>query len=142
MSAPCTQCPYCNKDEAMNAIGIEVAKLSVSTVYLFREQSHPGRVIVAYNDHVSELVDLRSDQRDAFFADVAEAARAVHEVYHPDKINYGAYGDLMPHLHFHLVPKYRDQFEWGGIFTMNPQQAFLKDEEYQDAIKRLREKLG
>lgn len=69
MSAACIKCFYCDKDEAMDAIGIEVAKLSVSTMYLFREQSHPGRVIVAYDQHVSELVDLRADQRDAFFSD-------------------------------------------------------------------------
>lgn len=137
----CFKCPYCEKDETMDKIAIHVAKLSVSTLYFFREQSHPGRVTVAYDQHVSELVDLRADQRDAFFADVAEAARVVHDIYHPDKINYGAYGDTMPHLHFHLVPKYRDDFEWGGVFTMNPQAKFLTEEEYREAIKRIREKL-
>ena len=41
-------------------------------------------------------------------------AEVLHELFHPDKINFGAYGDTMHHLHFHLVPKYRDGFEWGG----------------------------
>ncbi|MFQ8729698.1 MAG: HIT family protein [Enterocloster bolteae] len=33
-------------------------------------------------------------------------ARAVHKVFQPDKVNYGAYGDTGHHLHFHIVPKY------------------------------------
>ena len=33
----------------------------------------------------------------------------MHELFHPDKVNYGAYGDTGHHLHFHLVPKYKDQ---------------------------------
>ena len=41
-----------------------------------------------------------------FFAEVAQVARAVHKVFQPDKVNYGAYGDTGHHLHFHIVPKY------------------------------------
>ena len=44
----------------------------------------------------------------------------VHKAFHPDKVNYGAYGDGGCHLHFHLVPKYQGEFEWGTPFAMNP----------------------
>ena len=133
-----TNCNYCLKGEGLDAFAVEIAKLSVSTLYLFREQSHPGRTIVAYDGHVSELVDLDDAQRNSFFADVAKAAKAIHAAYKPDKINYGAYGDTMPHLHFHLVPKYRDQFEWGGVFAMNPQQAMLGDEDCAKAVAKIK----
>ena len=35
----------------------------------------------------------------------------MHEIFNPDKVNYGAYGDTGHHLHFHLVPKYKDGYE-------------------------------
>ena len=68
----------------------------------------------------------------------ARAARALHTAFHPDKVNYGAYGDTGRHLHFHLVPKYKDQFEWGGVFQMDPKKAVLSQEKYQEMIGQIR----
>ena len=97
-------CGYCMRGDLLDAFGIFICDLSVSTLILFREQSHPGRCIVAYKDHVSEIVNLTDEERNAYFADVNRAAKAIHAAFHPDKINYGAYGDTGCHLHFHLVP--------------------------------------
>lgn len=134
-------CGYCMREEnpaLLDAFGIFICKLSVSDLILFKEQSHPGRCIVAYKDHVSELTDLSDDERNAFFADVARASRAIHAAFHPDKVNYGAYGDTGRHLHFHLVPKYKDQFEWGGVFQMDPKRTTLTQEEYAQLISKIK----
>ncbi len=124
--------------DLLDAFGIPICDLSVSILILFREQSHPGRCIVAYKDHVSEMVDLSDEERNAFFADVARAARAIHAAFHPDKVNYGAYGDTGCHLHFHLVPKYKDGEEWGGVFAMNPGKVRLTEAEYQEMAARIK----
>lgn len=137
-------CAYCMREERgelLDAFGVFICELNVSSLILFKEQSHPGRCIVAYKDHVSELVDISDADRDAFFADVAQAANAIHKAFHPDKVNYGAYGDGGCHLHFHLVPKYKDQFEWGTVFQMNPGQTKLSDGEYQEMIEKIKANL-
>lgn len=138
-------CAYCmrqEKPELLDAFGIYICDLSVSSLILFKEQSHPGRCIVAYKDHVSELVNISDEERNAFFADVARAAKAIHAAFHPDKVNYGAYGDTGCHLHFHLVPKYReDDFEWGGVFAMNPGRKTLSEAEYAEMIEKLKANL-
>lgn len=134
-------CGYCMRGELLDAFGIYICDLSVSTLILFKEQSHPGRCIVAYKNHVSEIVDISDKERDAFFADVARAARAIHTAFHPDKVNYGAYGDTGCHLHFHLVPKYQGQDEWGGVFQMNPGKVYLSAEEYETVIQKIKENL-
>ena len=131
-------CGYCMRGELLEKFGLYVCGLSVSTLILFKEQSHPGRCIVAYKDHVSEIVNISGTERDAFFADVNRAAKAIHAVFHPDKLNYGAYGDTGCHLHMHLVPKYKDGFEWGGVFEMNPGKVFLSDAEYAEIIEKLK----
>ena len=136
-----TNCGYCMRGELLDAFGIVICDLSVSTLILFREQSHPGRCIVAYKDHVSELVHLSDEDRNAYFADIARAAKAIHAAFHPDKINYGAYGDTGCHLHFHLVPKYKDEFEWGGVFAMNPGIIKLTDEENAEMIAKIKANL-
>lgn len=62
----------------------------------------------------------------------------MHEIFNPDKVNYVAYGDTGHHLHFHLVPKYKDGYEWGSVFAMNPGGKTLSDEEYQDMVEKYR----
>ena len=130
-------CGYCMRGEILEKFGIYICDLLVSSLILFKEQSHPGRVIVAYKDHVSELVDINDEERNLFFADVAQVANALHKAFHPDKVNYGAYGDGGCHLHFHLVPKYKDEFEWGTPFAMNPGKTYLTDAEYADMIEKI-----
>ena len=121
-------CGYCMRGELLDKFGIEICDLDVSQLILFKEQSHPGRVIVSYKDHVSEIVNISDEERNRFMADVARAAKALHAAFGPKKVNYGAYGDTGCHLHMHLVPKYKDQFEWGGTFAMDPNMNKITDE--------------
>ena len=72
---------------------------------------------------------------------MARAAKAIHAAFHPDKVNYGAYGDTGCHLHMHLVPKYRDQYEWGGVFEMNPGKVKLSEAEYAGMIEKIKANL-
>lgn len=133
-----TNCGYCVGGEPLAKFGIKICDLDVSQLILFREQSKPGRCIVAYRDHVSEIVDISEDERNRFFADVTRAAKAIHAAFHPDKLNYGAYGDTGCHLHFHLVPKYNGGDEWGGVFQMNPDKKYLSDAEYEEMIAKIK----
>ena len=134
-------CGYCVGGEPLAKFGIKICDLDVSQLILFKEQSHPGRCIVAYKDHVSEIVDISEEERNRFFADVAKAARAIHKAFQPDKVNYGAYGDTGCHLHMHIVPKYKDGDEWGGTFQMNPDKVYLTDEEYEAMAEQIRQAL-
>ena len=134
-------CAYCMGGELLDKFGIKICDLEVSQLILFKEQSKPGRVIVAYKDHVSELVSISAEERRLFIEDVAKAANALHKAFKPNKVNYGAYGDTGCHLHMHLVPKYEGGDEWGGVFQMNPGKVYLTDAEYAEMINKIKENL-
>lgn len=134
-------CFYCTKDQRLADLMLEVAPLEVSTLFLFREQTYPGRCLVAYRSHAKELFDV-GDDLPAFSRDLARAARALDETVKPDKINYGAYADKQCHLHFHVVPKYLNGPSWGSTFEMMPEhKVLLSDAEYADLAARIRAKL-
>ena len=59
-------CGYCMRGELLDKFGIFICDLKVSSLILFKEQSHPGRCIVAYKDHVSEIVDISEEERRLF----------------------------------------------------------------------------
>jgi len=134
-------CLYCQRNELQKSLMIEICDLNASTLFLFKEQSHPGRCVVAYKDHVKELFELSKTDRNAFMADVCRVSAAIQKAFSPAKMNYGAYSDKLPHLHFHIVPKYENEFEFGGTFEMNPQKIYLTDAEYAAIIEKISEAL-
>ena len=131
-------CAYCMKGDLVAKFGYFCCEMESSNVYIFKEQSHPGRVIFAHKKHVSEIIELTDEERNQFFKDINTVSNAIHKVFNPDKVNYGAYGDTGHHLHFHLVPKYKDEFEWNGVFLMNPGLKIASDAECEEIAKKLR----
>ena len=134
-------CAYCVEGELVEKFGIKICELETCKVYLFKEQSYRGRVIAAHKKHVGDMTELTPEERCSYFEDIAKISSALRKIFNPQKINYGAYGDTGSHLHFHLVPKYKDEYEWGGVFLMNPDRVYLDDAEYADMINEIREAL-
>ena len=131
-------CAYCAQGEYLAKFGVLAFETNKSEVIVFKDQHHMGRCIVAYKgDHVGGLEELSDSDRNEFMADVADVCKTVKKVYNPDRINFGAYGDTLGHLHVHIVPKYKDGFEWGGTFVMNTNE-YASDEEINKVVENLK----
>ncbi|MFZ2340654.1 MAG: HIT family protein [Bacteroidales bacterium] len=137
MVTPISECLYCQNNETLHRLMIKICDLEVSQLFLFKEQSYPGRCNVVYNNHSVEFHELSDEQRDKFMNDVATAGKAIASAFNPSKINYGAYSDTISHLHMHIVPKYKDGYGFGGVFEMNPQKVLLSDAEYAVVIEKI-----
>ncbi|OJX91186.1 MAG: HIT family protein [Paludibacter sp. 47-17] len=137
MITPVSECLYCSHLPILDELMIKIADLQVSQLFLFKEQSHSGRCNVVYNNHGVELDELPAGEREKFMHDVATAAKAIRQSFNPDKINYGAFSDKLSHLHFHLVPKYVDGYNFGGVIEMNPQKTYLTEAEYREIIGKI-----
>ena len=131
-------CLYCNNKVVLDELMIKICDMEVSTLYLFKEQSHTGRVVLAYKDHVSEQFEIPEADYVRFMLDVRKVGEALKEVFHPAKINFGAYSDTLKHAHWHIVPKYEGEFEFGDVFAMNPKQTYLTDAVYAERIEQIR----
>jgi Diadenosine tetraphosphate (Ap4A) hydrolase and other HIT family hydrolases len=142
MATPISECLYCQKMPLLDELMIKICDLGVSQLFLFKEQSHPGRCNVVYKDHGVDFHELSDEQRNAFVADVARVGKALSKAFAPDKVNYGSYSDTLTHLHTHIVPKYKDGYGFGGVFEMNPKKTFLSDEDYQGIIEKIKANLG
>ncbi|EHO50221.1 HIT family protein [Lentilactobacillus kisonensis] len=135
-------CFYCEHNQTLHERMIPIVTFDASTVYLNRDQTHPGRVIVALNWHVDEIFELSQQQRTAFIEEVSLTAKVVKEHFNAAKINLGVYGDTVSHLHFHIVPKVPADIDWDDSFINNPKDpAHLSDSESPKRVNQLREEL-
>ncbi len=141
MPTPASECLYCQKLPLLDELMIKIVDLEVSQLFLFKEQSLPGRCNVVYKTHGVEFHELTDEERNAFMKDVSQTAKAIDVVFKPNKINYGAYADKISHLHMHVVPKYEGGTSFGGVFEMNPQKTYCSDAEYAEIIQKIKANL-
>jgi diadenosine tetraphosphate (Ap4A) HIT family hydrolase len=120
---------------------IEITKLNFSTVYFFKDQKNPGRCVVAYKEHYRELYEIPEADCMNYIKEVRIVAQAINEIYHPDKLNYAIYGDGVPHVHFHLVPKYKGGISWGEPFNDKLPVFHLDEQEYATNIQLLKQQI-
>lgn len=73
-----------------------------------READYPGFLRVIWNDHVAEMTDLSPQDRDHYMQIIWLVERAIREVLRPDKVNIASLGNQIPHLHWHVIPRWKD----------------------------------
>jgi len=69
---------------------------------------YPGYCRVILNAHVREMTDLPEDECHRLMAVVFAVEAAVREVLRPDKVNLASLGNQVPHLHWHVIPRFGD----------------------------------
>lgn len=77
-------------------------------VILVENAEYPGFCRVIWNEHVKEMTDLMPQMRSELMDTVFAVESAVREVMQPDKINLASLGNVVPHLHWHVIPRYTD----------------------------------
>jgi diadenosine tetraphosphate (Ap4A) HIT family hydrolase len=72
------------------------------------QPDYPGLCRVIWDKHVQEMSDLAPADRDRLMRAVFATEQALVEVIKPDKINLASLGNVTPHLHWHVIPRFVD----------------------------------
>jgi diadenosine tetraphosphate (Ap4A) HIT family hydrolase len=119
MSEPDPACPLCAPRPDDSPHWLKVATLEASTLYLDRNQTYRGHCQLVFDGrHVEGLEQLHAGEHETLMRDLRRSARAIAAVVQPDRMNYCSLGNVVPHVHWHLVPRYRADPRWGKpIYT-------------------------
>lgn len=71
------------------------------------EPGYPGYCRAIWGAHVAEMTDLTEADRARFMRVVFGLESALRELLRPDKINLASLGNVTPHLHWHVIPRFR-----------------------------------
>jgi diadenosine tetraphosphate (Ap4A) HIT family hydrolase len=77
-------------------------------VVLVDDADFPGFTRVIWNDHVREMTDLAADSQQRLLQTVLAVERAQRAVLAPVKVNLASLGNVTPHLHWHVIPRFAD----------------------------------
>lgn len=118
-------CELCHEDG-----GTLVLRTEVLRIVLVDDADHPGFCRVIWNAHVKEMTDLEPAQMARFMGAVFAVEDALRTVLAPEKINLASLGNMTPHLHWHVIPRYGTDAHypnpiWGG--RQRDEAAALRD---------------
>jgi diadenosine tetraphosphate (Ap4A) HIT family hydrolase len=110
------------------------------SVLLVADAAYPGFCRVVWNGHVKEMTDLTPTERTVMMDAVWQVEFAVREVMRPEKVNLASLGNMTPHLHWHVIPRYADDAHfpspvWAEVQRSTPAEAMNGR---LDAMQRLR----
>ena len=77
-------------------------------VILVNDPDYPGYCRVIWNAHIKEMTGLAESDRVHFMNVVFAVEAVLRELLNPDKINLASLGNQTPHMHWHVIPRYRD----------------------------------
>lgn len=78
------------------------------------DAAYPGFCRVIWQHHVKEMTDLAESDRLLVMKLVWAVEAAVREVMRPDKVNIASLGNMTPHVHWHVIPRFADDASFPG----------------------------
>lgn len=102
MSARDPDCPLCQTDGGtLLWRGPHLRLIEVD------DPDYPGFTRVIWNAHLAEMTSLSTHGRDLLMRAVYVVEEAQQSILTPDKINLASLGNMVPHLHWHVIPRWR-----------------------------------
>ena len=126
MTLPHDPCELCTTDG-----GTQVLRNALLRVVLVDDADYPGFCRVIVNAHVREMTDLEPGQIARVMGAVFAVEDALRAVLAPLKINLASFGNMTPHLHWHVIPRFADdahfpQPVWGARQRESDAQALAQ----------------
>jgi diadenosine tetraphosphate (Ap4A) HIT family hydrolase len=112
--------------------------LALSQLRLNNQKNVPWLVLVPRRADIREIYELSPVDRAQLTEEIAQASKALVELYAPDKINVGALGNIVPQLHIHVIARFKSDAAWP-----NPVWGRVTPEPYPaEAIEVIKTKLN
>ncbi len=102
-------CPLCEADGSLLVFRNDDLRIIQAS-----EAGFPGFYRVVWNRHVAEFSDLSPTERQVCMHAVAKVEQVLRSELQPTKINLAALGNMVPHLHWHVIAR----FDWDGHFPV------------------------
>ena len=103
---------------------------------------YAGFCRVIWNAHVREMTDLPAVDRYYLLNTVLQVEAMLREVLRPDKINLASLGNVVPHLHWHVIPRFADDRHFPAPVWATPQREAATAHTLPHLADCLRERLA
>jgi len=120
-----------------------IATLRQGVLYLHDDQFFTGWSVLVFHRHATELFELEPEERAGLMDEVSDVARALKLAFDARKVNYFLFGNLVPHVHWHVIPRLATgPAPLESVFSVAHEPVRLAGTERSDRIARIRRHLA
>jgi diadenosine tetraphosphate (Ap4A) HIT family hydrolase len=95
---------------------------------LMRDANYPWLILVPDRDGVSEIHQLDETDQQQLMRESVLVSKVLDELFHPDKLNVAALGNVVPQLHLHHIVRYRHDAAWPApVWGRVPAQSYSRE---------------
>jgi diadenosine tetraphosphate (Ap4A) HIT family hydrolase len=124
-------CPLC-----AHRLPGEILRTNQWAIVDAQEPLFPGFTRVVWLDHVAEMTDLQEADRLSLMQVVFEVENLMRQMLRPDKVNLACLGNQVPHLHWHIIARWRDDAAFPAS-VWGPARPSAASQDRQQSIQRL-----
>jgi len=121
----------------------QIITLTESKVYLHEDQFFPGWTVLVFKRHATELFQLTDLERSQLMEEVSGVAAALAQVFSALKVNYALLGNLLPHIHWHVIPRLAlDPAPRESVFSVPHEPVHLTINERRERVEIIRQAIS
>lgn len=91
---------------------IELGRLHLCRVLLMNDSQFPWLILVPERNNITEIHQLAADDQQQLMRESSYIAEQLTMLFHADKMNIAALGNMVPQLHIHHVVRYKTDKAW------------------------------
>jgi diadenosine tetraphosphate (Ap4A) HIT family hydrolase len=118
-----------------------LGEFPLSLALLHRDNSVPWVILVPKKADLTELHHLPMQEQQQFLIESEVVNLALEALFTPDKLNFGALGNMVPQLHVHHIVRYKDDLAWPGPLWGNAKGEYRSNDEQQGLAERIQAQL-
>lgn len=132
-----SDCPLCQPADTSDLIW----RNDLLRVIMVGGTEFPGYTRVIWQQHVPEMTDLPQPERRHIMDVVCAVETVMRKILEPTKVNLAQFGNQVPHLHWHVIPRWQlDPYFPEAIWAM-PSKRSVEQREEWNALKAQKESL-
>lgn len=126
--------------ETEGKYGRFLKEYDVVKLYLYKDQTCKGHLVAVFKETAREMCRLSTLERNIFFADIAKAAKVLKKCYNPDAICYLDMEDMGDKLVCHIIPKYKEDGNFGVQQMINYGAGYENPQRYEAIFQKIKDK--
>ncbi len=113
-----------------------ICKMKHGSLYLNFNQIFFGRTMYIFHQHIEDMTCIDTDNFFEVDKEIITVAKAIKKIFKPQLVNVASLGNHVQHLHWHIIPRYFDDPNWG-----NPPwphgEKLLTSSEYRELSRKI-----
>ena len=121
---------------------ITIGHFELCRLLMMNDSQYPWFVLVPEKADMSEIYQLTKPDRELLTEESSYLAENLAELYHADKMNIAAIGNMVPQLHIHHIVRYQTDRAWPAPVWGKFDAVPYTEQQITDNLARLRKQLG